>query len=966
MASPVPEVLTREDLLEQALEMPALEARKRLFRAHIPLLDDECADALKAQADVYLRSDIQLCRETAELLLYQAELNGNPLHRALGLLAEANARSLGLSEYERAIELYDEAAHLYEVQGCLVEQARSQIGKIGALGYLGRYQEALDTGAWASRVLEEHGLWQVLAGLVINMAIIHGRAGDDALALKMLDRAQELYAQMGMEGEPAWLWVQMNRGTALRNLGRFEESLRASRNAWEGQNRLGQPMAAARAQQSMALTHFVLGRYNEALAHLNEVRDAFLADGRQRDAMLVELFTSDCLLQLRRFGDVLDKCRRVRDLFAKLGTDQVVAQAIVNEAVAYAQLDRFPEALASLAEARHTFESEGNRVWIAATDLEKAIILLRQGHGHESLTLARECATLFQDCELPVEAAQSSLAAGRAALALDQVSLARDLALQTLEIGKERDVPMLVYQAHALLGAVALARGEPGEALDAFDLAIHEVERLRGWLMVEYRSGFVEDKEEIYQDAVRVCLDLDQAARGLEYAERAKSRALLDLLAYRVDLGIRVRSEADRPLVEKLLDLRSRRDYLYRRWESQHDGQQRGRTLMEGEQSGARQEVLDLEDQITKLWHQLLIRNADYAQEASLHTVRTEPAQPYLSPDTLLIEYFVVRGQLVAFLVTAEGVQSRQLDCPLSAIHSLLRLLWLNLRSVPRSSPDRLDALTANARGLLQQLHECLFAPLADDLDPYRRLTLVPHGPLHYLPFHALHDGERYLLQRWEIHYLPGSSFMRYAAKAPKTGAGLLAVGHSDDGRLPHAVQEAGSVAELFDGHTLLEQKATLDELQRRAPNCRILHLAAHGDFRPDNPLFSGLTLSEGWLTTLDIFTLQLNASLVTLSACQTGRNVVAGGDELLGLMRAFLCAGAASLVLSLWAVEDRSTEIFMTEFYRQLAAGEAKGVALRRAQAAFIRGQGAPPDGAYSHPYFWAPFFLVGNAGPL
>ena len=502
MALPVPDLLTRDDLLEQALDMPDLEARKRLFRDHVPLLDDECAEALKAQADVYLRSDIQRCSETAQLLIYQAELNGNPLHRALGLLAEANARSIGLGEYERAIELYDEAAHLYEAQGCLVDQARSQIGKIGSLGHLGRYQEALDTGAWASRVLEEHGQWQVLAGLTINMAIIHGRAGDDALALQMLDRAQELYAQMGLEGEPDWLWVQLNRGNALRSLGRFEESLQASRAAWEGQNRLGQSMAAARGQQSMALTYFVLGRYNEALAHLSEVRDAFLADGRQRDAMLVELFTSDCLLQLRRFGDVLDKCRRVRDLFARLGTDQVVAQAIVNEAVAYAQLDRFPEALASLAEARHIFEAEGNRVWIAATDLEKAAILLRQGHDHESLALARECAILFQDSELPVWAAQASLAAGRAALALDQVALASDLALQTLDVGQEGEIPLLMYQAHALLGAAAQARGEPGEALAEYDRAIEELERLRGRLMVEFRAGFVEDKQEIYEDAV--------------------------------------------------------------------------------------------------------------------------------------------------------------------------------------------------------------------------------------------------------------------------------------------------------------------------------------------------------------------------------------------------------------------------------------------------------------------------------
>jgi CHAT domain-containing protein len=190
-------------------------------------------------------------------------------------------------------------------------------------------------------------------------------------------------------------------------------------------------------------------------------------------------------------------------------------------------------------------------------------------------------------------------------------------------------------------------------------------------------------------------------------------------------------------------------------------------------------------------------------------------------------------------------------------------------------------------------------------------------------------------------------------------------VGHSHGGRLPHALQEARSVAALLGGQLLVEDQATLTELERIAPQCRILHLAAHGDFRPDNPLFSGLCLSDGWLTTLDIFNLRLQASLVTLSACQTGRNVIGGGDELLGLMRAFLSAGAASLVLSLWAVEDRSTAQLMETFYQELAEGSPKGQALRCAQLQFLQKPGKQ-ELAKSHPYFWAPFFLVGNVGPL
>lgn len=162
-----------------------------------------------------------------------------------------------------------------------------------------------------------------------------------------------------------------------------------------------------------------------------------------------------------------------------------------------------------------------------------------------------------------------------------------------------------------------------------------------------------------------------------------------------------------------------------------------------------------------------------------------------------------------------------------------------------------------------------------------------------------------------------------------------------------------------------MEDAASLGGIKAAAPDCRVLHLATHGDFRPDNPLFSGLALADGWLTTLDIFSLRLNASLVTLSACQTGRNVVAGGDELLGLMRALLYAGASSVVLSYWAVEDQSTARLMADFYSHLAGGSAKGAALRAAQQRFA----ADPDEAlaqYRHPYYWAPFFMVGETGAL
>ena len=207
---------------------------------------------------------------------------------------------------------------------------------------------------------------------------------------------------------------------------------------------------------------------------------------------------------------------------------------------------------------------------------------------------------------------------------------------------------------------------------------------------------------------------------------------------------------------------------------------------------------------------------------------------------------------------------------------------------------------------------------------------------------------------------LPAGSFLRYCQEAQRSGSGLMALGHSIAGRLPHAVEEARAIAALMHGQALVEDEATLARFQEMAAECRILHLAAHGDFRPDNPLFSGLALADGWLTTLDIFNLRLSASLVTLSACQTGRSVVSGGDEWLGLMRAFLSAGAASLALSLWAVEDRSTARLMEAFYQGLAEGHTKAAALREAQLQFLLGQHDEAETAalYTHPYFLGALF--------
>jgi CHAT domain-containing protein len=163
----------------------------------------------------------------------------------------------------------------------------------------------------------------------------------------------------------------------------------------------------------------------------------------------------------------------------------------------------------------------------------------------------------------------------------------------------------------------------------------------------------------------------------------------------------------------------------------------------------------------------------------------------------------------------------------------------------------------------------------------------------------------------------------------------------------------------------LREEEATLEALRALSQDYAVIHLAAHAVFRPDEPLFSSLQLHDGWLSTLDMFELELKCSLATLSACETALGMTGAGDELMGLSRALLYAGAPSLVLSLWKVEDRSTAALMSTFYRALCRGTTKAAALRQAQLSLIHNEGRS-DADFSAPFYWAPFQLIGHPGPL
>ncbi|MFN2199691.1 MAG: CHAT domain-containing protein [Caldilineaceae bacterium] len=982
------QTLVARSRVDQLLGFSDAQACRDFLLQTANLFTDDDLQKLKTVANQFLRADLDRYLQIGDMLACIAEVAQNEAARALSLLIQANACSVGgLGEYAKAVELYDEAASIYARLGRPLDQARSQVGRVFALTHLGRHAEAEATAEWASTVLEAHEEWLPLAKMVSNLGISYSRRGDDAKSLAMFDRARDYTLKLDAGTNSFLPNVEHNRSIALRDLGRYEEAMVASERARELHSATGNKVEAARALQSLATIYFVLGRYNEALTYLDQARNEFADDGRARDTMRAELYIVECLVQLRRFDAALEKCTRIQALFSASGEQYEVAQAMLYAAVAQTGLGYYAKAWDALEEARALFCAQGNDAGDAAIRLRQSHLLYLQERYQQSAAMAAESASLFSSLGRIVDSAFASVAHARALEALGRREEAYELLSAACALGKEKRLPDLCQRCHYLLGVIERESGERARALREFDLAIEALELLRGRLMVEFRAGFLEDRDLVYADAVQLCVADGEPERAITYVERAKSRALIELMEQKLDLGLRARSPTDKPLLDELTQLRNERERLLRRWEGNDDN--RNALLSGGEASllDTQAAALPIENRITELWHSLLIRNADYAQDAALWRARVEPFRELVPDRCILLEYYSANGRTVLFEVTQGDIRAHSLEASSEEVRRLLELLHLNLATAPALRGHRQGHdLTIRAQRILRKLYDWLLGPVSARLAGFQQIIFVPHGALHYLPFHALYDGERYVLETHEVSYLPSGSFLRYCSHERTQRGPLLAFGHSYGGTLPGAPSEAEAVAALVGGSALVEAEATKQHLIGAAEDAGMLHLAAHGEFRPANPLFSGLYLDDGWLTSLDIFNLKLSASLVTLSACQTGRNTISGGDELLGLMRAFLSAGVESLVLTQWRVEDRSTASVMGEFYAHLAAGDSKGASLRKAQLDLLakgrlvgsndavdnEGRQVRDDSlhseacSYAHPYYWAPFFLVGNTNPL
>jgi CHAT domain-containing protein len=294
----------------------------------------------------------------------------------------------------------------------------------------------------------------------------------------------------------------------------------------------------------------------------------------------------------------------------------------------------------------------------------------------------------------------------------------------------------------------------------------------------------------------------------------------------------------------------------------------------------------------------------------------------------------------------------------------------------------------------LSDLHDILIQPIEEKIFGKKNLVIIPYGMLHYLPFQALLSREgKYLIESFTISYLPSATVLKYArVKNKGNRMDLFAAGNPVTGLepLPATEEEVREVSILFEKRlVLMGKEATKNLVKGQSPKYDLLHLSTHGEMIESNPLKSNLRFTpserdDGRLTVNEIFDMEIKANLVVLSACETA--LVKGetgdfpqGDDLVGLSRAFIHAGAPSVVASLWKVSDDSTVKLMKTFYQNMR-NMPKAEALRKAQMDLMKstvrfpitraGGGTIQTSQKlceemvecSHPFFWAPFILLGD----
>jgi CHAT domain-containing protein/Tfp pilus assembly protein PilF len=949
---------------------------------------------LVAAEQVYRQQGAETALPEFERLLQAFTENGDTRNAALaqGYIGECHWR---MGDFDQSRDNLEHALVLKRDLGDRLQEGKT-LNVIGLLEWdLGNFEQAIERFGEASAIGKALGDRKLEGATLNNLSMVYDELGDYRTSLRQYEQVLEIYSGADFpRGEGDTLG---NIGGVHLLLGHYSKAVEYYQQALKISEQLESVPAMSQDHGNLGLSYTGLGRIDVALQHFEEALKLAEQAGMRQEQGLWLRGKANAQIKSGRYDLGLESHRAALEIYAEVDAQPLLVEALHDMGQLYLELgdpgsaeQYFQRALEL---ARSIDLSRGITINLIALGdvqyfherLEEAAAFYfqaaqrcketgEQGIQGEALLRLARAHRLQQGFEQARQEAGEALAIARetgartteAMALLTQAELDREQANVKSALGRYAEAeklsaaiadPDLLWQID-YGRALALVQDDQKEAaVTALLKAIGYIENVRNRLRENrFRAGYIQDKHQVYIELVRLQLELGQVNKAFLSAERLRAWSYNEQTEYR---EVVTRTEEQR-LVET--EMRERIRQL--------------QSLIEVEnsqvQADRRQMALDtfsLELMIAEQEYESFLDDIGGQQFTG-----TKPGIPadqarlrrVLRPTDALIEYVVGADNIMIFVLTAESLQATSVAMPQVNLRSRLELLRDLLLQVDN---DRWKKPAAS-------LSKTLLEPLWENgwLEGVKHLYLVPHGMLNYLPIALLPietgTGQRSVIETYTLAYLPAASTLENGVSGSDEIQSLLVMAPTRS-HLRHAPQESAAIGELFQPRalSLVGDMATESTFKNIAGNYQVLHLATHGYFNKLNPLLSGLELepdeaNDGMLEVHEILGLRLESDLVTLSACETGMGSgyfaeIPAGDDFVGLTRAFLDAGSASVLATLWQVDDRSTVELMKIFYGYLK-GDGKHPDKTAALAAAQRAMRVSDK--YRHPYYWAPFILVNS----
>src|SRR6202163_409128 len=787
-----------DDTMERLLAIADAPSRAQLVEQHPAMAWDEIVNTLTEKVWQEVRIDTHRARRLAEAALDVAQTLGSPSLLARSLRAKANAM-YALDEHVEAVRLHEQAIALFEQTGEEAELARTLSGSIQSLLLLGRYDQALAAGGRAGAIFRREGNTRRLARLDINIGNIHHRQDRVSETVALYERAYEqMLPHDDAEGLAA---VLSNLSLCHISLNDFPKALELHQAARRHCEQKNMPILVAYADYNIAYLYFLRGEYGRSIQLL---REASVSAKKANDAYqlaLCNLDLSEIYLELNLSAEAGELGRAANEGFHDLGFGYEAGKALGFAAIAASRQGQAFEAVKLFARAKEMFIRDQNQVWPSLIDLYEALVLFTEGRLFEARRLCAAAHQFFRTSTststMRGKAVLAELLLARIALRLGDTNLAKQHCGAALKDLANLDSPTLLYQAEFLMGEVERATGNEDAAYQSYCRARVAVERLRSSLRgEELKIAFFENKLEVYESLVDICLSRQNSfEEAFAYIEQAKSRTLMDLLNQPVHVPSAV-DPGQSELVRSIRNLREELNWYY--------------NLIEREQlrpeERSQERVVQLEykarSRETDLVRAMKEASAAEANEAGLQVpthMSLEQIRAAIPADAAVVEYFCNHDRIVACVLTRDKLHI----CPItmqSRIQTLLGLLQFQMSKF-QLGPDYLETfnqpLLESVQAHLKSLYQELVAPIRHLLDA-AQVVFVQHGLLHYVPFHALYDGQSYLVDQFPISYAPSASIYAHCQlKAANVAGDSLILGVPDE-RTPAIRTEVEALAKIL------------------------------------------------------------------------------------------------------------------------------------------------------------------------